>query len=406
MHPVVWDPKDLSLLQNPYPKYAELRQNQPISHQLTDSFVFTKHADISEILKDPHSYSRRLKSLSKNGDLVNKMRYEAPRPVAKSVLNTDPPMHTRLKRFAMALLSKNLFESLSPIIDDLIEESFAEIKDLGEFDFMEVVARRIPSRVITHLFGLDNSVANDLVNWGRDIGRSLDPVGSDDLWKEREAAIYQIYLTFSELLEDRKNNPRENDFTTSLINVTKDNDKMSFVEAISMAGTLYIASFDTTSNSLGLSLNSLLDNRSEMDRWVQDPSLDKTAIDELLRYDSVIQYIARVSLNDKTFKNNSGETIEVPSGSNIICLTGSAHRDEEVFFNPNSLILDRGNASKHLSFGAGIHFCLGSILARIILKKVLTSFIRTFTNIEKTTDIVIRKTSSIRGVEELELCVR
>jgi cytochrome P450 len=271
---------------------------------------------------------------------------------------------------------------------------------------METIARKIPSRVITHLFGLHDSVAESLVDWGRDIGRSLDPIGSDELWVDREAAIYQVYLTFSELLQDRQERPRENDFTTSLVNLVKDGDRMDLIEAISMAGTLYVASFDTTSNSLGLSLNSLLENRDEMNRWIADPSLDKSAIDELLRYDSVIQYIARVSLKNRTFDNGFGEKMEIEAGQNIICFTGSAHRDESIFIKPNSLILDRSNASKHLSFGAGIHFCLGSILARIILKKVLTSFIRTFKEIEKSEEIVIRKTVAVRGVEELRLSVR
>jgi len=166
---------------------------------------------------------------------------------------------------------------------------------------------------------------------------------------------------------------------------------------------LYVAGHETTVNLIGNGVLALLRHPDQLDRWRHDPSLDATAVDELLRYDGPVQHTVRVAMSPMTFAGASGETITVEPGHTMVTVLGAANHDPAVFEHPHRLVLDRPNAGRHTAFSAGVHYCLGASLAKLEATVAITHLIRRFEHIELAGEPHWRDRITIRGVDRLPL---
>ncbi len=168
---------------------------------------------------------------------------------------------------------------------------------------------------------------------------------------------------------------------------------------------LYVAGHETTVNLIGNGVLALLRHPDQLDLWRRDPSLDTSAIDELLRFDGPVQHTVRVAMSPINFDGAHGETITVEPGHVMLTVLGAANRDPAVFEQPHRLILDRPNAGKHTAFSAGVHYCLGASLAKLEAGVAITRLIRRFERIELAGQPHWRDRITIRGVDQLPLSV-
>jgi cytochrome P450 len=216
--------------------------------------------------------------------------------------------------------------------------------------------------------------------WSHALVKTLDPVLSpEELQAAGEAArAMDAYLL--EVIADKRRRPA-GDLLTALITAEEDGDVLGDEELVAQVALLFVAGHETTVNLIGNGTLALLRNRGELERLRDDPSLGPNAIEELLRYDSPVQFTRRVMIEDVEI---GGE--RVPAGSFVAGALGSANRDPRQFDDPDRLDLGRENAAKHVSFGGGIHYCLGAALARIEGQAAIGGLVRRFPGIELATD--------------------
>jgi cytochrome P450 len=244
--------------------------------------------------------------------------------------------------------------------------------------------------------------SDDVREWSQVLTASLEPTVDEAGLNAAEAAGMQMAAYLTEIIEHRRQHLGD-DLLSALIQVEEAGDRLSSVELRTFVTLLYVAGHETTVNLIGNGMLALLRHPDQMQRWATDPSLDATAIDELLRFDGPVQQTVRVPTVDVTYTALDGADIVVPKGQMVMTILGAASHDPDVFDRPNDLVLDRPNSNRHLGFAAGIHYCLGASLAKLEANVAITSLIRRFPEAQLAGDPGWRDRLTIRGVDHLPL---
>jgi cytochrome P450 len=218
-----------------------------------------------------------------------------------------------------------------------------------------------------------------------------------------DGALAQMGPYLVDVVEARRRN-LGTDVLSALIVAEEEGDRLTTEELLSFVVLLYVAGHETTVNLIGNGMLALLRNPAELDRWRNDPSLDANAIDELLRYDGPVQHTVRVAMTPMSFGEGE-QRVDIEPGQSVLTVLGAANHDPAMFDDPHSLRLDRPNASRHLAFAAGIHYCLGASLARLEATVAISRLIRRFDRIELRSEPTFRDRLTIRGVDRMELSV-
>jgi cytochrome P450 len=226
----------------------------------------------------------------------------------------------------------------------------------------------------------------------------------DDL-DHAEAAIMQLIPYLVEIIDARRAHPGD-DLLSALLSVEDDGDTLSPAELIAFVVLLYVAGHETTVNLIGNGTLALLRNPDQLKLWQADPTLAGNAIDELLRYDGPVQHTVRVPMSPMSFTGADGQTIVAEPGDTVLTVLGAANHDPTVFDDPHALRLDRANASRHVAFSAGIHYCLGASLAKLEAGVAIGRLICRFPSIELVGEPHWRDRLTIRGVDRMLLRVR
>jgi hypothetical protein len=272
------------------------------------------------------------------------------------LLFMDPPDHTRLRSLANAAFSRKAVEELRPRITALVDEL---LDGRDEIDLVSDFAYPLPVTVIAEMLGVPVSDREMFSAWSREL---VDLFGTEDVSTEStqrgNEAILAMNDYFTALSTERRNKPRD-DLLTAFVEVEDAGERLSHSELLATCLILLIAGHETTANLIGLGTLALLRDRDTLSRLRDDPGLVPSAVDELLRYDSPVQATARTTLAPVEVAGTV-----IPEAQRVLVLLGSANRDPERFADPDRLVPDR-SPNPHLSFGGGIHFCLGAPLARL-----------------------------------------
>ncbi len=361
MPPPVFDPFAPGFTDDPYPQYAALRTGAPAGRHPLGFFLLTRYEDVSGLLRASMSVEDRNITDRQLIELREQLYgEEAVRPRGISMLDRDPPDHTRLRRLVSKAFTPRAVEALRPRITGLVDEMLDAAERQGRVDLVDALAFPLPFAVIAEMLGTPPADHERIRQLSGTVVRSLEPVNDPDMAAAITAADAELTQIAAEMIAWKRANPA-GDLLTALINAEDDGDVLDDDELIAQTLLLYIAGHETTVNLIAGGTLALLRHPDQAARLRSDPALIGNAVEELLRYDSPVQATRRVTLEPATLSG-----VQIPAGAFVMALLGSANRDES-YWGPDAaeLRLDRENARQHVSFGAGPHHCLGASLARL-----------------------------------------
>ena len=395
---VAYNPLSSRTAQDPYPVYAALRERDPVHRsRLMNAWLFTRHADVDTILRDHRHFS----SDPRKGDLSRSQRVSLPPDDEFTMLFLDPPDHKRLRALVNKAFTPKAVNALESHIRSLLGALLDDIDDPAGFDLMEAVAQPLPVIVIAEMLGVPPKDRAQFKLWSAQRARTLEPMISAQERALAEAANRAFDAYFRPIIEERRAAPKD-DIVSALAQAEEEGDRLTERETLNMLRLLLIAGNETTTNLIGNGMLALLRHPDQLQLLREDRSLIPAAVDELLRFDSPVQTDFRRVLEDCEVNGFAMRRRE-----NIVVLLGAANRDPGVFEDPDRLDVGRGDRS-HLSFGRGIHHCIGAPLARLEGRIVLEMLLERFSEISLLGERPrFRNSIVLRGLESLPVrCVR
>jgi hypothetical protein len=395
---------------NPYRLFRLLQRIDPIHSSPLGLWVLTGHSDVATALRDP-----RLGNQESKADLAALKlgifdRFFGRKPFSREtspflrmfselMLFRDPPDHTRLRALVAKAFTPRRVEALEPRVQHLVNEILDRVTPDGGMDVMRDLAYPLPARVICELVGVPPDDVPLILRHAPALAIGLDPspMRPPEAVERANHATDELVAYMSDLIAHRRREPGE-DMLSALIAAEEGGETLSHDELIATVLLLLLAGHETTANLVGNGLVALARHPGELRSLQEDESVEKSAVEELLRYDSPVQMTQRITLEPIEI---GGQT--VPAGRIIVLLIAAANRDPSAFDEPGQLDLRR-LPNPHLAFGGGAHFCIGAPLARLEGRIVLSSFVRRFPNFRITRDGVVRRKSfTIRGFSRLEV---
>lgn len=367
----LFNPLSPDFIRDPYPHYDRLRTIDPIHLTPFGQFVTSRHADVCLVLRD-RRFGKDFVERSKRRYSEKIMDEPVFRSMSHWMLQADPPDHTRLRGLVVKAFTARRVEDMRPRIQEIVDQAIDAVIDHGHMDLIEDFAFRLPVTIICDMLGIPEEHREVFYKSSRDGGRLLDPVplSPEEIRKGNEGNLMaQMY--FQQLFELRRKNPGD-DLITQLVQAEEDGNKLTNEELTANIILLFGAGHETTVNLIGNGLLALHRNPDQLALLKARPELMPGAIEEFLRYDSSVQMTGRVALEDIDDLGGA----KIPKGETVLCLLGSANRDPAVYPDrPDRLDVTRQNV-KPLSFGGGIHFCLGAQLARIEAEIAIATLLR------------------------------
>ena len=365
---------------DPYQIYEEMRAKGPMLPTRLGNYSTTSHRLCNEVLRN-RKFGVRPEDGSE--DLANQAGLDL------SLLELNPPDHTRIRRLAAPAFTPRRMAGYVELVDLAIQRLLDQCEREREFDLMTSFASPLPIAVVTHLLGLPNEPER-FRRLGSTIARALDGIWSLGQARTLAAADAELRTTFSELLERRAVEPG-NDLVSVL--VAEQGKEITAAELSALVRLLLIAGFETTVNAIGNGMRWLLADREQWELLVTDPERAAPAVvEEVLRFDPPVQQTARVA-NQPT---ELGDVLVVKNQW-VITLLAAANRDPDVYPEPNRFNITRESPAEHLAFSGGIHYCLGSPLARLELTQVFRALAERFPRIRQTAPITMRPGTTLRG---------
>src|SRR5712671_5929804 len=367
----LFNPLSPEFIRNPYPHYERLRTTDPMHLTSLGMYVASRHAEASLVLRDKRfgmDYVER--TIRRYGPKI--MNEPLFRGLRRWMLHQDPPAHTRLRGLFVQAFTARRVEDMRPRIQQIVDETLDRMIPQGRMDLIEDFAFRLPVTIICDMLGIPEDHREVFYASSRDGGRLLDPVPLSRAEIDAgNAGNLMAQAYFKELFELRRRSPG-NDLTTQLVQAEEDGSKLSNEELTGNIILLFGAGHETTVNLIGNGLLALHRNPDQLALLKAKPELITNAVEEFLRYDSSVQMTGRVALED--IGDLGGK--KIPKGESVLCLLGSANRDPAVYPDrPDRLDITRPNV-RPLSFGGGIHFCLGAQLARLEAEVAIATLLR------------------------------
>ncbi|RZN03086.1 cytochrome P450 [Bradyrhizobium genosp. SA-3] len=394
----LFNPLSPDFIRDPYPHYDRLRTMDPIHVTPFGQFVTSRHADVSLVLRD-RRFGKDFIERSKRRYSEKIMDEPVFRSMSHWMLQADPPDHTRLRGLVVKAFTARRVEDMRPRIQAIVDQTIDSVIDRGHMDLIEDFAFRLPVTIICDMLGIPEEHRETFYKSSRDGGRLLDPVPlSPEEISQGNAGNLMAQMYFQQLFELRRHSPGD-DLITQLVQAEEDGNKLTNEELTANIILLFGAGHETTVNLIGNGLLALHRNPDQLALLKARPELMVGAIEEFLRYDSSVQMTGRVALED--IDDLGG--VKIPQGETVLCLLGSANRDPAVYPDrPDRLDVTRQNV-KPLSFGGGIHFCLGAQLARIEAEIAIATLLRRLPDL-RIDDVVNpqwRPTFVLRGLTRL-----
>ncbi len=359
---LVYNPFDAAFRSDPYPFYRRMREEEPIHDSPLGFSVLTRYADCATMLRHPSVSSDSRKSENFRND-VRAQGLDPDEVILNSTqpfLFTDPPDHTRLRGLVSKAFTPRVVEQLRPRAQALVDGLIDAAAKKGALDVIEDLAYPLPVTIISEMLGVPADDHPKFSAWSRELARSLDPdfVLPPEVLARRQSASEEFSAYFTDLIAKRRAEPRD-DLVSALIAAEDEGQHLTENELLATCILLLIAGHETTVNLIGNGTLALLEHPDQLARLREQPSMIKTAVEELLRFDAPVQLTGRTPLEDIEVGG-----VTLPKDRTAILLLAAANRDPAQFADPERLDIGRED-NRHLAFGLGIHFCLGAPLARV-----------------------------------------
>jgi cytochrome P450 len=399
----LFDPFAPGFADDPYPHYAIVREQAPVYQHPFGFWLLTGYDDVSWLLRAP--------GLSVEDDnvaadsLLRQVREEvfgdeAPRAGAASMLDRDPPDHTRLRRLVSKAFTPRAINALRPRITGLVDGMLDGMAAEGTVDLVDALAFPLPFSVIAEMLGTPPADHDRIRQLTGTVVRSLEPIADPGLVQAIMAADDELSQIAADMISWKRANPAD-DLLTALIHAEDDGDVLDDDELVAQTLLLYIAGHETTVNLIAGGALALLRHPAQLALLRSDPGLVGNAVEEMLRYDSPVQASRRITLEPATVAG-----VTIPAGAFVMASLGSANRDERFWgADAGELRIDRDNARQHVSFGAGHHHCLGASLARLEAAIAFERLVDRFPRLALAGDVVWNGRINLRGPAHLPVSV-
>ena len=383
---------------DPYPHYQRMRELDPIHSHPFGFWLVSRYTDVTTLLRANLSVEYR--SLADGPIAEQAAQMSGGGALNISMLDRDPPDHTRLRRLVMKAFTAKSIAALEPKVTALVDEALDRIADGGQVDLIDELAFPLPFAVISEMLGTPPTDHVRLRELSGTLVRSLEVVNDPELIRAIAAADIELTAMVRDIIAWKRDNPAD-DLLTALIAAEDDGDQLTDEELVAQVLLLYVAGHETTVNLIGNGVVALLHNPDQLALLRQRPDLAANTVEECLRYDSPVQQSRRIT----TAPYEIGDR-EIPAGTFVIAALASANRDE-AYWGPdaNELRIDRENARTHVSFGAGPHHCLGAILARLEGRVAIGRLVDRFPHLALNGDVVWNGRLNLRGAAQLPITV-
>ncbi|MBK1784286.1 cytochrome P450 [Prauserella cavernicola] len=387
--------------ENPYPQYALLRDQAPVHEHPLGFWVVSRYEHVSALLRSGASVEDRNITPGPLSELQQAAGDSASLVEGLSMLDRDPPDHTRLRKLVSKAFTPRSVEALRPRIEQLVDGMLDDIERQGAVDLVPSLAFPLPFAVIAEMLGTPPTDQLRVRELSGLVVRSLEPVVDPELLRAIDEANDELTGLVADMVAWKRKNPAD-DLFTALVNAEEDGDVLSDDELVAQVLLLYIAGHETTVNLLAGGTLALLRERDQYAALVNDRALVPNAVEELLRYDSPVQQSRRITLEPTTIGG-----VEIPKGAFVMAVLASANRDERRWGpDADSLRVDREGARHHVSFGAGVHHCLGASLARLEGHVVFDRLVSRFPELALDGEVTWNGRINLRGPETLPVSVR
>ncbi|MFF2361850.1 cytochrome P450 [Streptomyces sp. NPDC058122] len=393
-----FDPWDPAFVADPYPAYEELRARGRVHYyEPTNQWLVPHHADVSALLRD-----RRLGRTYQHRFTHEDFGRTAPPPEHEpfhvlndhGMLDLEPPDHTRIRRLVSKAFTPRTVERLKPYVEGLAGELVDRLVEAGGGDLLADVAEPLPVSVIAEMLGVPESERAPLRPWSADICGMYELNPPEETARKAVRASVEFTEYLRGLIEARRKEPGD-DLISGLIAAHDEGDRLTEQEMISTCVLLLNAGHEATVNATVTGWWTLFRHPEQLAGLRADHTLIPTAVEELMRYDTPLQLFERWVLDDIEIDGTT-----VPRGAEIAMLFGSANRDTAVFQDPETLDLARAE-NPHISFSAGIHYCIGAPLARIELAASMSALLTKAPGLRLAGEPVRKPGLVIRGLESL-----
>lgn len=387
---------------DPYPFYDMLRANAPLFFwDQWGIWFLTRYEDCVALLKD-----NRL-----GHEILNVMSREElgwpPEPEQEFLpliemnrgwmLFRDPPTHTRLRMLVHKAFTPRMVENLRSRAQAVTDSLLDTMQAKNSMDIVSDLAVPLPVVVIADMLGVPAADRDLFRDWSRDLAGTLELSDSPEVYARGTNATVAFSAYLRDLANERRKKPQD-DLMSALVAAEEQGDKLTEAELIATCILLLVAGHETTTNLIGNGMLALLRNPAQLDLLKKNPALIKTAVEELLRYDSPVQMTSRVALTDVEYNGQ-----RFPKGAQVSFMLGAANRDPSQFANPDKLDISR-EQNPHLAFSNGIHYCLGAPLARMEGQIAISTLIKRLPDLKLLNDAPpYRDTYVLRGLRALEV---
>ncbi len=378
---VSYNPTSPEIRDNPYEAYRKLREKDPVHRlRLLNAWLLTGYEEVDEALRDHEHFTN-----SQRGFAFTELR---------TLLHTDPPTHTRLRSLILKAFTPRAVERLEPSIRDTAERLLDDIAGKDQIDVIADIAYPLPVIVIADMLGVPPEDRDRFKVWSDDLALSVEPVLARAHPDRIRKSWDEIFEYFEGIIALRQADPKD-DLISLLIAAEDQGSKLTREELLLTLLLLLVAGNETTRNMIGNGTLALLRNPVQMERLRKDRSLLESAVSEFLRYDSPVQLNGRYVFKDTVIGGK-----RVRAGQQLLCALGAANRDPAVYADPDRLDIAR-NEARHLSFGRGIHHCLGSSLAMLEGRIAFGALLDRYAAMRLAREPEYRDRIVLRGVKEL-----
>jgi cytochrome P450 len=384
---------------NPYPFFARLRAEAPV-YPVTlpgrqRAWLVTRYDDVVMVLKDDRFAKDRRNALTPAQLARLPWLPRFARPLARHMLNRDPPDQTRLRALVQKAFTSRLVERMRGRIQALADELLDSVKERSQFDLIHDYALPIPTTIIAEMLGVPPEHRHKFHRWSKAMLASSST--RTGLWRAMPS-VWMFLRFVRKFMRLRRTDPRD-DLVSALVQAEEAGDRLTEDELLALVILLLVAGHETTVNLIGNGTLALLEHPDQMDKLRNDPSLIESAVEELLRFHSPVEMATeRFPRHDVTV----ADTV-IPRGEIVFAVIASANRDERQFVNPDVLDITR-QPNRHVSFGQGIHFCLGAPLARLEGQVAILTLLRRTRDLRLATEqsaLRWRRGLIVRGLESL-----
>ena len=381
---------------DPYPELAKLREaGEPVWHEESQLFLAARYRHANQVLRT--RTLGRIFTPRVPEDAWETFNYLH----ADSILDSEPPKHTRLRSLVMKAFNPKRIEELRPDVERITRELIAEIEtrlgDTGSFDLIADFSEPLPVKVISELLGFPKQDEHLLRPWSQAIVKMYEPAPTEAEKAEARVASDEFAAYVHSLMVDRQKSPG-GDLISELAQVEEQGEKLSARELIATCVLLLNAGHEASVNGFGNGMVAALERPEQWHLLRNDPDgLATTAVDEFLRFDAPLHLFERTATEDTEIGG-----VVIPAGKKIAALLGSANRDDSIFENADDMDLTR-SPNPHIGFGAGIHFCIGAPLARMEMTTSLPLLVKKYPDLKLAAEPTRRPTFVLRGYENVEV---